>query len=130
MESLSNPECILVVDDEESICTLLQAGVRMAGYACHVAQSSKVAIAILDQYPIDVVVADIRMPEMTGIELSHIIKAHYKADVILMTGFVEDFNYEDILQQGASDFIQKPVRILEFIARLKRVLAERSSRLS
>jgi HD-GYP domain-containing protein (c-di-GMP phosphodiesterase class II) len=100
----------------------------MAGYVCHVAQSSKVALAILDQYSVDVVVADIKMPEMTGIELTHIVKATYNTDVILMTGFVEDFNYEDIIKQGASDFIQKPVRIMEFIARLKRVLSERSAR--
>ncbi len=128
MKVSSTPENILIVDDDESICTLLQTGIRMAGYECYVAQSSKVALAILDQCPIDVVVADIRMPEMTGIELTHIVKAHYKADVILMTGFVEDFNYEDIVEQGASDFIQKPVRILEFVARLKRVLSERSAR--
>jgi putative two-component system response regulator len=128
MNTHRKQETILVVDDEESICTLLQTGVRMAGFECHVAQSSKVALAILDEHPIDVVVADIKMPEMNGIELTHIIKANYAADVILMTGYVEDFNYEDIVEQGASDFIQKPVRIQEFIARLKRVLSERSSR--
>jgi putative two-component system response regulator len=128
MKTQPKQETILVVDDEESICTLLQTGVRMAGFECHVAQSSKVALAILDEHLIDVVVADIRMPEMNGIELTHIIKANYAADVILMTGYVEDFNYEDIVEQGAGDFIQKPVRIQEFIARLKRVLSERSSR--
>jgi response regulator RpfG family c-di-GMP phosphodiesterase len=128
MESNTTPESILIVDDEESICAMLQIGVQRAGYQCRVAQSPKVALSILDEFPIDVVVADIRMPEMSGIELTHIIKARYGADVILMTGFVEDFNYEDIVQHGASDFIQKPVRPPEFIARLKRVLSERSSR--
>jgi putative nucleotidyltransferase with HDIG domain len=48
--------------------------------------------------------------------------------VIIMTGYVDDFNYEDIVEQGASDFIQKPFRIAEFVARLKRVLSERASR--
>lgn len=77
---------------------------------------------------IDIVIADIKMPEMSGIELCRIVKSEYEADVIIMTGYVGDFNYEDIVQQGASDFIQKPLRIGEFIARIKRVLAERSSK--
>jgi putative nucleotidyltransferase with HDIG domain len=128
MEFSAHVESILIVDDDPSICILLQSGVRMAGFDCRVAESPGAALDIMDRHAIDVVVADIRMPEMTGIELTHVIKDRYHADVILMTGFVEDFNYEDIVKQGASDFIQKPVRILEFIARLKRVLSERSSR--
>jgi putative two-component system response regulator len=121
-------ETILVVDDDEGICNLLHAGIQMAGYRCYTTQSPATAINLLDEKPVDVVVADIKMPEMSGIELAHIIKARYKADVIIMTGFVEDFNYEDIVRQGASDFLQKPVRIAEFIARLKRVINERRSR--
>ena len=127
--SSEQQEMILVVDDDESIRSLLQAGIQMAGYRCFVAESPTPALGILDEYPVDVVVADIKMPEMNGIELTHIIKARYPADVIIMTGFIEDFNYEGIVKQGASDFIQKPVRIAEFIARLKRVIAERRSRI-
>ena len=122
-------EMILVVDDDIGICNLLQTGIQMAGYQCFVTQSPKQALSLLDQHPVDVVVADIKMPEMNGIELAHIIRARYAADVIIMTGFIEDFNYEDIVMQGASDFLQKPVRIAEFIARLKRVIAERRSRI-
>jgi putative two-component system response regulator len=121
-------EMILVVDDDEGICNLLHAGIQMAGYRCFITQSPAMALSLLDEHPVDVVVADIKMPEMDGIELAHIIKARYKADVIIMTGFIEDFNYEDIVKQGASDFLQKPVRIAEFVARLKRVIAERRSR--
>ncbi len=124
----THQQIILVVDDDEGICKLLQTGIQMAGYQCHIAQSPTLALALLDKYAVDVVVADIKMPEMSGIELAHIIKARHHADVIIMTGFFEDFNYEDIVRQGASDFLQKPVRIAEFIARLKRVIAERRSR--
>jgi putative nucleotidyltransferase with HDIG domain len=124
----SHEELILVVDDDEGICNLLHTGIQMAGYRCLITQSPSMALSLLDEHPVDVVVADIKMPEMDGIELAHIIKARYKADVIIMTGFIEDFNYEDIVRQGASDFLQKPVRIAEFIARLKRVIAERRSR--
>jgi response regulator RpfG family c-di-GMP phosphodiesterase len=124
----TQPEMILVVDDDEGICGVLQAGIRMAGYRCSVANSPAAALDYLTGSPVDVVVADIKMPEMSGIELAQIIKREYTSDVIIMTGFIEDFNYEDIVEQGASDFLQKPVRIAEFIARLKRVLSERSAR--
>jgi response regulator RpfG family c-di-GMP phosphodiesterase len=124
----TQPEMILVVDDDEGICGVLQAGIRMAGYRCSVANSPAAALDYLAGSPVDVVVADIKMPEMSGIELAQIIKREYTSDVIIMTGFIEDFNYEDIVEQGASDFLQKPVRIAEFIARLKRVLSERSAR--
>ena len=124
----TSQELILVVDDDVAVRKMLQTGVQMFGYKCFAAESAGAALEVLAQHPIDVVVADIKMPEMSGIELCHIINERYQADVIVMTGFVEDFNYEDIVQQGASDFIQKPVRIAEFMARLKRVLAERAGK--
>jgi putative nucleotidyltransferase with HDIG domain len=123
-----NPINILVVDDEEAIGRMLQTGIQMAGYHCLAADNPGSALRLLAEHHVDVMVADIRMPEMSGIELGRIVKARYDADVIIMTGYVDDFNYEDIVQQGASDFIQKPVRIAEFIARLKRVIGERASR--
>jgi response regulator RpfG family c-di-GMP phosphodiesterase len=119
---------ILVVDDDSSICSVLKSGLQFFGYTCLTAESAGKALSILDNYQVDVVVADIRMPEMNGIELAQIIRKDYQADVMIMTGYIEDFNYEDIVRQGASDFIQKPVRIAEFIARLKRVLTEREGK--
>jgi response regulator RpfG family c-di-GMP phosphodiesterase len=128
ISSQTHDEIILVVDDDRAIREVLQRGLHLSGYRCHVAEGAAMALDLLDHNPVDVVVADIRMPDMSGIELCKIIKGRYQADVIVMTGYVEDFNYEDIVQQGASDFIQKPVRIAEFIARLKRVLVERTGR--
>jgi response regulator RpfG family c-di-GMP phosphodiesterase len=121
-------EIIMVVDDEVSIGRIMQTGIEYAGYRCFVADNPHKALAILEQQPIDVLVSDIRMPDMSGIELGQIVKSRFGADVIIMTGFIGDFNYEDIVEQGASDFIQKPVRIAEFIARLKRVLSERAAK--
>ncbi|MEJ2041513.1 MAG: response regulator, partial [Desulfosarcinaceae bacterium] len=121
-------EVILVVDDDSAIRKMLLSGLQLYGYQCFDAENAAQAIELLERRPVDVIVADIRMPEMNGIELARIVKKKYQADVIIMTGYVDDFNYEDIVRQGASDFIQKPVRIAEFIARLKRVLAERAGR--
>lgn len=119
---------ILVVDDDESVRNMLKSGLQLSGFQCFAAESPGAALRILQTHPVDVVVTDIRMPEMSGLELGLIVKNDYEADVIVMTGYVGDFNYEDIVQQGASDFIQKPLRLAEFIARLKRVLSERKSK--
>jgi response regulator RpfG family c-di-GMP phosphodiesterase len=126
--SRTGKDLILVVDDDAAIRRMLQSGIELSGCRCFIADGPSSAIAILEDHPVDVVVADIRMPEMSGIELCRVIKGRYQADVIVMTGYVEDFNYEDIIEQGASDFLQKPVRIAEFIARLRRVLVERVGR--
>ena len=121
-------DSILVVDDDPSIRSLLQTGLQLSGFECLAAANAGEALNILEKLAIDVVVADIHMPELSGLELGKIVKERFKSDLVIMTGYVEDFNYEDIIQQGASDFIQKPVRIAEFIARLRRVLAERRGR--
>lgn len=123
-----NHSIIMVVDDDESVRKVLKSGLQLAGFNCFAAASPAEALTLLQAHPVDVVVTDIKMPEMSGLELGRIIKTEYEADVIVMTGYIGDFNYEDIIQQGASDFIQKPLRIAEFIARLKRVISERKSK--
>ena len=119
---------ILVVDDEESIRRILKSGIEGAGYRCSLAEDGVEALEILEKDPADVVVTDIKMPRMDGIALTRKVRQGHGADVIVMTGFVEDFTYDGVVEIGASDFVEKPVGIKEFVARLRRVLKERSTR--
>ena len=123
----ANTPHILVVDDEADILELLESAIVGASMKCTTAARADAALEILDRAAVDVVVTDIHMPEMSGIELNRRIKARSDADVIVMTGYVKDFTYEEIVAKGASDFLEKPVRLKEFIARLKRVLSERAT---
>jgi response regulator RpfG family c-di-GMP phosphodiesterase len=116
---------ILIVDDEKSIRDSLYEAMKLSGYRCSVACNGEEALAILEKGPADVAITDISMPLMNGIQLTKIIKEKYDTDVIMMTGFVNDFSYEDIIDIGVSDFIHKPVGLKEIIIRLKRVLRER-----
>jgi putative two-component system response regulator len=116
---------ILVVDDEEAIRTMIRNVLRQIGFQCSTASDGREAIKVLDERAIDVVIADIKMPGMDGIELTRIIKEKYNSDIIILTGFIENFTYEKVIEKGASDFMQKPVNIEELIVRLKRVLKER-----
>ncbi len=117
---------IMVVDDEEPILRILAKGLARAGYDCATAGGGEEALGIMAGIPIDVVVTDIYMPRMDGVELTKNIRERYDSDVIVMTGFVKDFNYENIIVRGASDFIQKPIGIEELNLRILRVLRERT----
>ena len=128
MEDNNNPDHlhVLIVDDEESLRNTLQQMVNRAGYACSTSPDGKQALAILNNRKVDVVITDIRMEGMDGIELLKQIKDKHDADVIVMTGFTEDYAYEEIIASGASDFALKPFSAGELTVRLKRVLRERS----
>jgi putative two-component system response regulator len=128
MDNLKRTNRILVVDDEEDVRGILKYGLTHAGYDCLTAASGMEALALIEDNKIDVVVSDINMPQMTGLELVRRVKNRYDIDFIIMTGYIEDFSYEDIIGIGATDFIQKPVGLTEFIARLRRVLLERATR--
>ena len=122
----SDKSHILIVDDEEGLRKMLQKGLRSLGYECSIANNAKQGLDVLDAAHVDVVITDIRMPGLSGIEFTRIVKLKYKSDVIVITGYAEDFTYEEVMEKGASDFIQKPVGIEELGLRMKRVLRERA----
>ncbi len=117
---------ILVVDDEKSIRNLLQSTINKAGYNCSIAGDTGDALNVLEEKKIDVVITDIEMPGLNGIELTRIVKKKYDSDVIVMTGFAGDLTYEKVIENGARDFIQKPFSLKEMVIRLKHILNERA----
>ncbi len=116
---------VLIVDDEKAIRDMIALGLSRSGYRCYTAESGVEALELLGEHPIDVVITDIRMPGMNGVDLLKKVKSKYMTDVMIMTGFTEDYNYESIITAGASDFIQKPISLRELMIRLKRVLRMR-----
>jgi DNA-binding NtrC family response regulator len=100
---------ILIVDDEESMRKVLQQAITRAGYKCSISGDGKDALEFLDKNSVDIVVTDISMPGISGIELLQLVKEKYNSDVIVMTGFAGDHTYEEMVNSGASDFVQKPL---------------------
>jgi putative two-component system response regulator len=119
---------ILVVDDEEQLRRLILKAFELQGYVCHEASDGEKALEVLSKENVDVVITDVAMPNMDGIELTASIKALNGPDVIMMTGYAKDLSYGDAVAKGASDFIQKPFELKEMLIRLKRVLRERAMR--
>lgn len=126
-ENTSSP-LILVVDDDDDIRDILSYGITASGCRCLTADSGESALELLKVEPVEVVVSDVQMLGMSGLELCRMVKADHDADVIIITGLVNNFAYEEIIGEGASDFIEKPIRLAEIVARLKRVLHERKIR--
>jgi putative two-component system response regulator len=117
---------ILIVDDEPLIRDLLESTMEMTDYSCSFAENGKQALEVLAGQSFDVVVTDIDMPVMNGIELAKIIKSDFTADVIVMTGQIHSYHYDEIISLGASDFVEKPFSPREMTLRVSRVLRERS----
>jgi diguanylate cyclase (GGDEF)-like protein len=116
---------VLIVDDDAAIRESMNEFVDMSGYQSTTASSAEEALERLSQGDIDVVITDIMLPGMDGLELTDRVKKEYDIDVIVMTGYSGDYSYEEAISKGASDFVFKPVRFEELLLRLRRVLKER-----
>jgi len=116
---------ILIVDDEPSIRLIFQKAIKKAGYLCKVTENGEQALEVMSHEPFDVVISDIDMPGMTGIELAKKILETYSSDVIVMTGKAKSYQYDEVINLGVSDFVEKPFSIPELILRINRVLKER-----
>ena len=116
---------ILIVDDDVAVRNTMHEYIKAAGYYSETVSCSEEALESLEKDNFHVVVTDIMLPAMGGLELTKLIKRDNASDVIVMTGYSDDFSYEEAINIGASDFVIKPVRLEELLLRLKRVLKER-----
>ncbi|QTA87578.1 GGDEF domain-containing response regulator [Desulfonema magnum] len=115
---------VLIVDDDVALCDAMYEFIKMFGYQTARVYSAEQAIELLEKRGFHIVITDIILPEMSGLELTCLIKEKYDADVIVMTGHREDYSYKEAIDKGASDFLFKPLRFEELLLRLKRVLRE------
>jgi two-component system cell cycle response regulator len=123
-------ENILVVDDETEYGKILEGLLTRLGFKSHYAASGQEAIIELKREPsYTFLVTDIVMPGMDGLELTKKTKSEFPdVCVIVMTGFSEDFKYVSVINAGATDFINKPFRIEELEAKIRRAIIERNIR--
>ena len=115
---------VLIVDDDAAIRDSLHEFVSMANYKSYKASSAEEALELLKKRNMDVVITDIMLPGLDGLELTDLIKKSYDTDIIVMTGYSGNYSYEEAINKGASDLVFKPVRYKELLMRLKRVLKE------
>ncbi|MBI4829512.1 MAG: response regulator [Nitrospinae bacterium] len=120
---------ILIVDDEEGIRTSLGAYLRLEGYQVGSAASGKETIEALRETKYNVVLLDINMPGMDGLETLRAIKAiDFSIQVIMMTAYSTFDKTMKSLEYGATDYILKPFEDLAEILHLVRLSEERLDR--
>jgi len=119
-------EAILVVDDDQRVCEVLKELLGALQFSTESAPSGAEALKMLKEKPYTFLMADMRMPEMDGMELIRRSREDFPGVcVIAMTGYAEEYKYVDIINAGASDFLKKPIDIAELEAKIVRCISER-----
>jgi DNA-binding response OmpR family regulator len=125
-----HPKTILVVDDDEMVLSLLEANLRKTGFAVLTAVNGKDALAIVSRAPVDIIVSDISMPEMDGLEFCERIRRTPEfVDIpfIFLTAHRGEDERIRGLRSGADEYLVKPFSVNELITRVE-ILYDRIQR--
>ena len=111
---------ILVVDDEPTICNMMTVFLTQIGYQVRTVNSGEEAIATFNADPPDMVLLDISMPGMRGIDVLQQMKSQ-KADcgVIMLSAYGDDQTIQEALDMGAYCYIQKPMELMDLKKQLE-----------
>ena len=116
---------ILVVDDEPSIREILCDFLRMEGFQVHDAPNGRAALQVLAQHRFSVMISDLKMPEMGGLELlAEARDRHPEVVALLMTGYGTVETALAAMKTGAFDYILKPFKVEEVVHTVKRALEQ------
>jgi two-component system response regulator VanR len=110
---------ILVVDDDPAIAELVEIHLLSEGYEVYKAESAAEALKILEQTDIHLVILDIMMPDMDGLEVCRIIRKERNTPIMMLSAKSEDVDKILGLRTGADDYLTKPFNPLELVARVK-----------
>jgi DNA-binding response OmpR family regulator len=113
---------ILLVDDEQPIQTLLSYPLRKEGYEVVQATDGRQALARFDEQPFDLVVLDLMLPKLDGLEVCRRLRSRSSVPIIMLTAKSEEIDKVVGLELGADDYITKPFSMREFSSRIKAAL--------
>jgi CheY-like chemotaxis protein len=122
---------ILIVDDEKLQLEAIQSHLEAAGFDVELSPGGRDALDRMTKTQYDVVLLDIRMPEVDGLELlNHIVKHFPSTEVVMMTGFADFMTAVECMKNGARDYLVKPIHPTELVTRINSLLRERELRQS
>ena len=112
-------EFILIVDDDKDICRLVGIYLGNEGYRYLACENAAQALDILERYQVDLILMDVMMPEIDGISACLRIREKSKMPIIFMSAKVEDIDIIQGLAVGGDDYVTKPFKPIELLARIK-----------
>ena len=110
---------VLVVDDEPQILRALRINLRVRGYDVHVAATGTEALEAAGRYPPDLVILDLGLPDLEGVEVIQGLRGWTKAPIIVLSGRADSTDKVEALDAGADDYITKPFGVEELLARMR-----------
>ena len=113
---------VLVVDDEPQIVRALQINLKARGYEVHVADTGTGALKVAGQYPPELVILDLGLPDLDGVEVIRGLRGWSEAPIVVLSGRTDSADKVEALDAGADDYLTKPFGIDELLARLRAVL--------
>ena len=113
---------ILVVEDEPAIADTIQYALESEGFQCHRLEVGAGVVEVLDRQPVALVVLDIGLPDLSGIEVCRRIRQRHDVPVIFLTARADEVDRVVGLELGADDYVTKPFSPRELAARVKAVL--------
>ncbi len=119
---MSDKQRILLVDDERQITRVLSRGLAAKGYEIHVAADGEAALQTFSDWHPDLVVTDLSMPNMNGLELCRRLRAFSEVPIIVLSVKGEERSKVEALDAGADDYVTKPFGIDELLARIRATL--------
>jgi two-component system, OmpR family, KDP operon response regulator KdpE len=116
---MSQPPRILIVDDEPQIARVLRTGLKTHGYDVRVAIDGVSALETFEDWRPDLVVTDLAMPNLDGLELCRRLRAISQLPIIVLSVGGEEENKVEALDAGADDYVTKPFGMDELLARVR-----------
>ncbi|MGA8767734.1 MAG: sigma-54 dependent transcriptional regulator [Candidatus Acidiferrales bacterium] len=114
---------VLIVDDEDATRTLCRDVVAESGWRARTASTTEQATEILDQYPVDILITDLKVPELGGFELLKRVRETYpQTAVIVLTQYGTIESAVEATRNGAADYVTKPFHVSELRTKLDRVV--------
>jgi two-component system response regulator RegX3 len=117
---------VLIVEDEESFIEALESGLSREGFKVTVARDGAEALDIFERVAPDLILLDVMLPKVSGIDVCREIRAKSTVPIIMVTAKGAEIDTVVGLEVGADDYITKPYRLRELVARMRAVLRRRS----
>jgi two-component system KDP operon response regulator KdpE len=119
MKEDSMPGRILVIDDEPQITRVLRAALSAQGYDVRTANDPEEALQVFREWPPDLVITDLMMPGLSGVDVTRAIRTHASTPVLILSVRDHERSKVEALDAGADDYITKPFSIQELLARVR-----------
>ncbi len=119
---------VLVVEDDEEIAQVLQRSLRLEGYEVKLALDGQVALDVAGAFNPDLVILDLGLPKVDGIEVAKRLRAHDDVPILMLTARDAVESRVEGLDSGADDYLVKPFERQELLARLRALLRRRPPR--